>query len=246
MLDRNSPTPLHMQLEEVIKSRIENDEWHPNTQIPSENELSKMYGLSRMTTRGVIMRLVFQGLLYRVAGKGTFVADPKITNKPLLQMGIQEQLDQMGIESTTRLIDIRQVEAPVRIQKELDLPEDARVYIIERLRSIHGEPLSIHVSYIPVELCPGLEKKRFEEEQLCDILENSYRLRTSHVVETLETSLATAREAELLGVKPGFTLLRLENTVYTSDSKPFEHSRVTFRGDKIKIKLEFSRNRSDC
>lgn len=245
MLDRNSPTPLHLQLEEVIKAKIENDEWHPNTQIPSENELSKIYGLSRMTTRGVIMRLVFQGLLYRVAGKGTFVADPKITNKPLLQMGIQEQLDQMGIESSTRLIDIRQMVAPVRIQKELNLAEGARVYCLERLRSVGDEPLSIHVSYIPVELSPGLEKKRFEEEQLCDILENNYRLRTSRVVETLETSLATAREAELLAVKPGFTLLRLENTEYTADELPFQHNRVTFRGDKIKIKLEFNRSRSE-
>ena len=245
MLDRNSPTPLHLQLEEVIKGKIENDEWQPNTQIPSENELSKIYGLSRMTTRGVIMRLVFQGLLYRVAGKGTFVADPKITNKPLLQMGIQEQLDQMGIASATRLIDIRQIVAPVRIQKELSLPEGARVFVIERLRSIHGEPLSIHISYIPVELCPGIEKKRFEEEQLCDILENNYRLHSSRVVETLETLLATVREAELLAVKPGFTLLRLETTEYTEDDTPFEHTRVTFRGDKIKIKLEFNRNRSE-
>jgi len=241
MLDRHSPTPLHLQLEEVIKNRIENDEWQPNTQIPSENELSKIYGLSRMTTRAVIMRLVFQGLLYRVAGKGTFVADPKITNKPLLQMGIQEQLDQMGIESETRLLEIRQIAAPVRVQKELDLPAGAKAYAIERLRTIKGEPLSIHMSYIPAELCPGLEKQEFEREQLCDILETGYRLKTARVVETLESSLATAREAELLGVKPGFTLLRLENTVYTADDMPYEYSRIVFRGDKIKIKLEFNR-----
>lgn len=241
MLDRHSPTPLHLQLEEVVKNRIENDEWQPNTQIPSENELSKIYGLSRMTTRAVIMRLVFQGLLYRVAGKGTFVANPKITNKPLLQMGIQEQLDQMGIESETRLIEISQIAAPVRIQKELNLSGDDLVYCIERLRTVRNEPLSIHISYIPVEFCPGLEKQKFEQEQLCDILEFDYRLRTARVVETLESSLATAREAKLLGVHAGFTLLRLENTVYTPEDIPFEHSRIVFRGDKIKIKLEFNR-----
>ena len=241
MLDRHSPTPLHLQLEEVIKSKIDNDEWQPNTQIPSENELSKIYGLSRMTTRAVIMRLVFQGLLYRVAGKGTFVAESKITNKPQLQLGIQEQLDQMGIESATRLLEIRQIDAPVRIQKELDLPARSKVYCIERLRTIRGEPLSIHTSYIPAELCLGFEKNEFEKEQLCDILEYNYKLKTARVVETLETSLATASEAELLGVKPGFTLLRLDNIVFSPDDVPFEYSRVVFRGDKIKIKLEFSR-----
>jgi len=242
MLNRNSPTPLHQQLEEIIKAKIENDEWQPDAQIPSENELSKTYGLSRMTTRNVIMRLVFQGLLYRVAGKGTFVAEPKITNKLLLQMGIQEQLDQMGIESETRLIEIRKIEAPVRIQRELALPEGSQVFNIERLRLVKGDPLSIHISYVPVELAGTLDTESgFEELQLCDILEEKFHLRTSRVVETLETSLATDREAERLAVKPGFTLLRLENTEYTAADVPFVHNRVTFRGDKIKIKLEFNR-----
>ncbi len=242
MLNRNSPIPLHQQLEDIIKAKIYNDEWKPDSQIPSENELSKTYGLSRMTARNVILRLVFEGLLYRVAGKGTFVAAPKITNKPLLQLGIQEQLDQMGIESETRLIDINKIKAPPRVQKELALAADSTVFNVERLRSIKGDPLSIHISYIPVELAAKLEQeKSFEEKQLCDILEENYQLSTSRVVETLETSQATAREAELLGVKPGFTLLRLESTEYDADDMPFVYNRVTFRGDKIKIKLEFNR-----
>jgi GntR family transcriptional regulator len=97
MLDRNSPLPLHAQLEEIIKAGIENEEWPFESVIPSENELSKMYGISRMTVRSVITRLVHEGLLYSVPGKGTFVSEPKIVSRPLSQMGIREQLSRWAI-----------------------------------------------------------------------------------------------------------------------------------------------------
>ena len=84
--DRQSSTPLHLQLEEVIMEKIANEEWRPNARIPSENELSVAYGLSRMSTRMVITRLVLQGLLSRVPGKGTFVAAPKIASRAQLPM----------------------------------------------------------------------------------------------------------------------------------------------------------------
>ena len=88
MLDRQSPKPLYVQLEELLKKQIENEDLKASLPIPSENELSKEYGLSRMTVRSVLTRLVQEGLLYRVPGKGTFVSQPKITGKPLYQMGI--------------------------------------------------------------------------------------------------------------------------------------------------------------
>lgn len=239
MLDRQNSIPLHVQLEEIIKNKIDNQEWKESDKIPSENELSSMYGLSRMTVRSVITRLVIQGLLYRVSGKGTFVAKPKIMSRPLSQMGIREQLDQMGIESTTKLIQVQRIPASPRIQKELMLRDASEVYFVERVRYIKDEPLSIHISYIPVHFAPDLENRKLEEEQLCVILEKTYKMQTSRIVETLETSLATATQAELLSVKPGFTLLRLENTVYSPEGHPFEHTRVVFRGDKIKLKLEY-------
>ncbi len=83
MLDRNSPTPLYAQLEDVLRAAIINREWEVNTSIPSEVELSKNYNLSRMTVRSVITTLVNEGLLYRVQGKGTFIAEPKIATRSL-------------------------------------------------------------------------------------------------------------------------------------------------------------------
>ena len=104
MLDRNNPKPLYQQLRDVLVDAIDSGRWGPNDKIPSENELSVTYGLSRMTVRSVITDLVREGLLYRVQGKGTFVAEKIVTVSPSY-IGIREQLEKMGYEVNTKIIE---------------------------------------------------------------------------------------------------------------------------------------------
>lgn len=241
MLDRNSPLPLHAQLGEIIKAGIENEEWPPNSVIPSENELSKMYGISRMTVRSVITRLVHEGLLYSVPGKGTFVSEPKIVSKPLSQMGIREQLEQMGYETSTKLISIEKTAITAGIAGKLHLDKATKVFVVKRLRYVKGEPLSIHTSWIPTSFCPDLDHNDLEGVQLCDILEKDYQHEIVRIVETLESTTATASEGKLLQIKASAPLLLLEDIIFTKGDVPMEYSRVLFRGDKIKLKLEFNK-----
>lgn len=105
MLERNSPTPLYQQLEDILRVFISNGQWSPDHPIPSENELSKAYGLSRMTVRAVITNLVREGLLYRVQGKGTFVVPPKISTRSPAYLGIREQLEEQGYSTATKLVE---------------------------------------------------------------------------------------------------------------------------------------------
>lgn len=239
MLERENPKPLYVQLQDIIREKIESEEWTPHHAIPSENELSKLYGVSRMTARAVVTQIVREGLLYRVPGKGTYVAEPKITTDSLSYKGIREQLECMGYQTVTKLIEVKKTRANERIAKTLELPVNAEVYVVERLRYIQDEPLSYHISYIPADCCENLEKKDFEEEQLCVILDKEYGFKRGKVVETLESILASDKSAKLLMIKNGYPLLLLENVISDTSGKPFEFTRVFFRGDKIKIKFEF-------
>ena len=100
MLEKNSPKPLYQQLKDILVDAIDSEKWKANEKIPSENELSSIYGLSRMTVRSVLTDLVKEGLLYRVQGKGTFVAEKIVTVSPSY-IGIREQLEKMGFEVET-------------------------------------------------------------------------------------------------------------------------------------------------
>ena len=102
-LDRNSPVPLYVQIEDFIRHEIATGSWKPGERIPSEAALNAALGVSRMTVRGVLNGLVSDGLLQRVPGKGTFVTHQKIATLPPAYKGVREQLEQMGFATTTEL-----------------------------------------------------------------------------------------------------------------------------------------------
>ena len=238
MLERNNPKPLYQQLRDILIDAIDSGKWGPNEQIPSENTLSTTYGLSRMTVRAVLTDMVKEGLLYRVQGKGTFVAEKLVTLSPSY-IGIREQLEQMGYEVTTKIIDCGLTPCIGTIAKSLNLPSGSSVFMIKRVRYVKGEPLSIHISYVNPIYSAHLTPEALEKEQLCVLLTQHYGLTKKQVDETLESVLALNEEAELLNVEKGDPLLLLRDILYGEDGSPYEYTKVVFRGDKIKIKLHY-------
>ncbi len=240
-LNRSGPKPLYQQLEEILKNKIESGNLAPHDMIPSENEIRKEFDLSRTTVRNVITQLVNEGLLYRVPGKGTFVAEPKISTQPITLKGIREQLEEMGYETDTEVVAKKIIKPPKNVAEKLHISEADEVYFLERVRYANDESLSLHRSYIPVKLANGLFNEDVESTPLCDILERGYGLMLARGEETLESVPIDAREAELLDVKKGFHMLKLRYTMYTKDALPFEYSTVLFRGDRVILRFEFTR-----
>ncbi len=107
-------------------------------------------------------------------------------------------------------------------------------------RFVRGAPFSVHTSWIPVALCPGLELQDLVGMQLCDIEEKVYNLPIVRRVETLESVKASPDEAELLAVRRNEPLLLFQNLVYTSGDRLIECAHVLFRADKIKLRMEYT------
>lgn len=239
MLDRLSAQPLYVQVRNILISRLDSEEYKVNDKIPSEKTLCQEFGISRETLRSVLTELVRDGRLYRVQGKGTFVAEPKFTANAISYTGIREQLEKQGYDVTTILLAVETILCPVTIAKYLNISEGEPVYYIQRLRKVKDIPLSIHNSYIPTNLCPEFEKNDFCNSQMCEILSSNYGLVRGMVTESLESVLARENEAELLNIKKGHPLLKLSDVISNKEGTIFEYSTVVFRGDKIKIQLNF-------
>lgn len=238
MLERNNPKPLYQQLRDILVDAIDSGKWGPNERIPSENNLSTTYGLSRMTVRAVLTDMVKEGLLYRVQGKGTFVAE-KITTYSPSYIGIREQLEKMGYEVTTRIIECGTETCNDAVAKYLGIESGSSVFKIKRVRYIKGEPISIHISHINPMYSDKLTPELLEKEQLCVLLNDFYGLYKKQVNETLESVLALSEESELLNVEKGHPLLLLRDILYSEEGNPYEYTKVVFRGDKIKIQLHY-------
>ena len=67
----------YLQIRNVLAERITSGYYPVGTMTPSEPELSKVFGTSRMTVRQALLELEKSGLVKRVQGKGTFVLDQK-------------------------------------------------------------------------------------------------------------------------------------------------------------------------
>ncbi len=72
-LDKQHPTPIYLQLKEMLRNQIQQGFYHCHQKLPSERDLCQLYNLSRMTARRALKELVDEGLAYTRVGKGTFV-----------------------------------------------------------------------------------------------------------------------------------------------------------------------------
>ncbi len=239
MLERMTAEPLYQQAYNILLQRIDSGEYKAGKKIPSENELCNEFGISRMTVRSVLKDLVRDGKLYRVQGKGTFVSETKFVAGSTSYIGIREQLEKQGYDVKTSLVSFEVIKCPIKLADIMGLEEDEEVYSIIRMRSVKDEPLSLHRSYVPVKLSPGLEKQDMCGEQLCKILSNNYGLNRAKVTEILESTSAREDEAEVLNIRKGHPLLRLCDIISDKDGRIFEYSTLVFRGDKMQIRLQY-------
>ena len=121
MLDKQSPIPMYVQIEDYLKNQILQGDFVIGVAIPSERELTDTFGVSRMTVRQSITNLVNEGLLYREKGRGTYVATPKI-EQPLSGLtSFTEDMLSRGMKPSNKLISFEKMIPEIDIVHELQL-----------------------------------------------------------------------------------------------------------------------------
>ncbi len=154
-IDPGSSVPKYSQLREILLDLIATELAYDQV-IPSERELVDRYGLSRMTVRQAISNLVAEGRLYKVPGKGTFVARPKI-EMPLRLASFTEDMLARGLEPGAVDLERRLVPATGLLARALALNPGDLVHVIARLRTADSVPMAVERCHIPARVAPGLE-----------------------------------------------------------------------------------------
>jgi len=236
-LDRELGIPLHEQLETVMREKIRSGEWAVGKAIPSENRLCQEYGLSRMTVRRVIGRLEQEGIVERIMGKGTYVSPPKMRCN-LKFDSIIDQLGRMGYEISTKVISIEKKVLPAA-SDQLMLPDDSEYYEIKRVRTRNGEPMSAHLTYVPVQIAPDLEKKDLNDKLLYKVLEQDYLVVRGLVCETWRADKPPRWVCGELQIKPSEPVLTDMVVAYGLDRQGVTLEYEYYRGDMISLYMEF-------
>ena len=240
MTPMSTPLPKYHRIKEIMLERIHDGTWTQDMLIPSETDLGKEFGVSRITVRRAVSDLVHEGKLRTAQGKGTFVAKPKLQERFVQRaFGIYEDMERRGLQLTTQILRLEVLPAPGDVAKILGLKRDEPVYVLVRLRSVQQEKLLVSTTYMPQALCPNLEREEITAGSLYTLLRTKYRLVIARGERSLEAVAAGPWEARLLDIALSSPLLRLDSVAYLADGRAFEYSQTLHRGDRARVEVEF-------
>lgn len=244
-LKKELGVPLYHQIQHLIRHRIHSAVYPPGTQIPSEHDLCRELGVSRVTLREALRELVRERLLVKVQGKGTFVSSsPPKRLTPVRYSGFLEELQDRVRRLRVTDVEVLRTPATAELKTTLQLsPDTTEVTLIRRVRHLDDEPFSYTLNYLPTELGARIRPKDLQATPLLKILQEDLKVAIVRARETLEAAPADPETARRLGVPVLYPVLHTTRVMYTTGDRPFELVDIYYRADKYHYSLNMTRVR---
>jgi DNA-binding GntR family transcriptional regulator len=227
--------PQYRKLYELLRKHIEKGVYTEGDLLPSENELSAVYEMTRPTVRHALENLVKDGLILKKQGKGSIV------RKPPQNIGI------LSIAGTASAIGVRYLKTEI-LQKptaktwpdnfpfELsELEQESGCIYMERLRYVEDEPVFYDVNHLPNLNLPRITQRSFENKSLFDILRKNYQIEILGGEQKLKAVKPTVKVRQLLKLKPGQPVLYMERRLTTNKEHFNIYSTIYFNSEKHAI-----------
>jgi len=247
-IDFENHIPYYLQLIELLKIPIQDGEWAPGEQIPSEQELCNSYEVSRTVVRQALRELEMDNIITRRKGRGTFVAKPKISEGLIQKLtGFYQDMIEQGLTPVTKVLHQRVIPANKKIANYLEILVGTEVVDICRLRFINEEPIQLVTTYIPFQLSPDLINIDLSNRSLYKYLENVNGIKIARGKRYIEAVLANEEEARWLEIEECDPLIMLDSVSYSETGQVIEYYHAVHRGDRSRFEVElirFDENRS--
>lgn len=206
----------------------------PGEPIPAERELARDLGVARMTLRRAVDELVLERRLVRRHGSGTFVAPSRVA-KPLSATSFSADMRARGLRPGSRTVSWRRQPAGLAYAALLEIPANATILNVRRLRLADDIPMALEDLYVPQDLVPGLTGDELEGGSFYQVLAERYGVTIRSGEQVIEPCLVEETEAALLEVPAGEPAFGFERTSRTSDGRVAEFVRSVYRGDRYRI-----------
>ena len=233
-LDKNGFIPLYYQIQRVLMEKIHSGELTEGDLLASEEELARVYRVSRMTARQALHGLKARGYALSEKGRGTFVTKPKLEKNMMHLRGFTEDMKQRGMVPSSRLLEQTIIEASEELADTLKIEPGMLVMKLRRLRLADATPMALEESNIPLRQFPGLERINFAEQSLYYALRERYGVRVAWADETIEALPATREESELLTIPRKASVLSISRVIITTEQMPIEVTCSRYRGDRYR------------
>jgi GntR family transcriptional regulator len=245
-MDRSSPIPLYQQIRQILGKKIKAGELSTGEMLPSEAEFEEIFGVSRVTVRQALNTLARAGYITRERGRGSFVTfkvqDDREARSERLRGFMEEQAEQ-GHSVGCRVIFNGTVPAPPQIAEKLDLHPGTPCYYIRRIGLVEEIPIVCSEVWLAIEDDLGISREAMEKEVaiytwLKEILNDRFGKTLGEGDKTLEATLATPEEADLLETVPGAPLMMAKVIFRSTTEEPLIHIKACYRGDRYAYSIK--------
>jgi GntR family transcriptional regulator len=238
-LDPNSHTPLYHQLYSLFKTIILNGTLPHGASMPTEQQLSDAFDVSRITSKRAMDELASEKLVERRRGKGTHVIfkyTPGSVKAPLV--GLLQEIESMARQTKVRVLSVDMLKPPEDIREKLNLDHNQTAIKLVRVRSRDGVPFGYYVSWTI-----GLDKK-----PSIQTLESIPRLELfrekgldfTHMKQTLTACAADTVLAESLEADVGSPLLSMIRQSFDINEKQIDYMQVYYHPERFQFEMDLT------
>jgi len=213
--DTTAAVPLYQQVKDRVLHRIASGEWPPGKKIPSENQLVRQLGMSRMTINRAFRELSQEGVLLRVAGVGSFVAEPPHHASLIELRDIAEEVRAEGSEHSARVCRCRREPADEALAHRMEMKPGAEVFHVTLVHRRDELPIQLEDRWVSPLVVPD-----FLDLDFTVVTPSEHLLRTirpdemEHIVQAM---IPDASTCQLLAIPPTEPCLRLERRTWNYD-----------------------------
>jgi GntR family transcriptional regulator len=230
--------PLYQLVESYLRDLVHTGKLVPGDLIPSEPQLAKRLEVSQGTIKKATDNLVWERLLFRHQGKGTYVSSVDFNNSLFRFFSYGDPHGKpvrIHKETTERSVRTGTKEMCQRLQ----IPEKTDVLFVERIGYLEMKPTMVEHSWWAADLMPGLEQ---EETHIPDlfyaVVVEKYGIPVVRAEETLTAEAADVHTARKLEIEPGAPVVVLKRMTFTTRNRVIEVRITKGRADKFSYKTE--------
>ncbi len=237
MLDRVSPIPLYHQVSQHLQEQIKSGTLVPGNALPTEEELQRIYGVSRATVRQAVQQLASAGLVRLARPHGTFVTQPRLVEPLPALISFSDEVRRAGLTPSTRVLRVSRDPAPPEVRRHLDLAADATALCVTRLRLASDQPIALHTSWLTPSL--GLDVDDDFSESLYGVL-RAHGAEPARAEQVLDAANATPDEAAALETPRRAALLVVSRVTYDGTDRPIEYVVGRYRADRYRYSMSLN------
>ncbi|MEY8353534.1 GntR family transcriptional regulator [Lachnospiraceae bacterium 54-53] len=219
-----------------IRNKIQNGIYPVNEKLPTEPDLCRIYQVSRITVKKAIDQLVYEGLVIKRRGAGTFVKGLTAEHHGQLTSqtsGLFINLNKTNVKSEIISFDVKP--AGEKVSEKLHIKPDDFVYYCIRFRHDDKKWKVMDYCYMPINLIIGL-KKEILYHSIYEYIENDlgFRIQSAHRI--IRAKRPNEYDKKYLGITDTDPVLSIEQIGYLDNGTPFEYSDQHHIGDDFEFK----------